>query len=493
MTAMGTYERACAQIGISVHPALSHGFASYAECVAADRSSGRGVLKLCHRRGHREPPVEDADVVAVCLALRSLASVAVPLVELDLTGQHITCEGARTIAAVMQVHCGLHIVRLRQTRVGDEGAAALGAALGATLVELDLGESGMSDMGVRLLARGIQLHPPPALSVLLLDGNMLSDAGILDIIALIEGPNRPRALSELTLHPSSPRSLSVEVDAALRVVCQMYRITLPEPSHRTGPIVIQKPVRDMIQPPGSVWTRTVPDPGLHQDSVYTDDSTNASCIVDWGEQQPLHQPQYWQRQQQWQQQQQQEKQHLLQQQHQQRKQLQRSASGARLDGFGIQSAPPTRATFPVSCDSSRALAVRDATSVGQPSCGASLPDSRNEHLAAWMATTDRELRDLKQLLSGNVARLDGQHASLIRELTKIHGQLDLVGSSMGKTSVPDDVLESLEARFDALERVVGREQTECSEMRRLVESSVGEHGRATRASQTQNASPAGAM
>jgi len=52
----------------------------------------------------------------------------------------------------------------------------------------------MSDMGLSLFARGIQFHPPLALSVLVLDGNMLSDAGILYIIAMCEGPNRPRAL-----------------------------------------------------------------------------------------------------------------------------------------------------------------------------------------------------------------------------------------------------------------------------------------------------------
>ena len=63
-------------------------------------------------------------MVAVYRAFRSLASVAVPMVELDLTDQHITCEGARTKAEVRQVHCGLLVVCLQKTRIGDEGAAA---------------------------------------------------------------------------------------------------------------------------------------------------------------------------------------------------------------------------------------------------------------------------------------------------------------------------------------------------------------------------------
>ena len=40
--------------------------------------------------------------------------------------------GARTIAAVLQVECGLRSVSLRQTHVGDDGAAALGAVLGGS-------------------------------------------------------------------------------------------------------------------------------------------------------------------------------------------------------------------------------------------------------------------------------------------------------------------------------------------------------------------------
>lgn len=107
------------------------------------------------------------------------------------------------------------------------------------------------------------------------------------------------------------------------------------------------------------------------------------------------------------------------------------------------------------------------------------PDSfQNGHLAAWMAGTERELRELKWLLGSSTARLDGQHQRLMSELGKLKGQLDTWVSAAGRsdissTSGEDARIDLLEARFDALEQLVGREQSECAQMWQLVEVAAG--------------------
>lgn len=92
-----------------------------------------------------------------------------------------------------------------------------------------------------------------------------------------------------------------------------------------------------------------------------------------------------------------------------------------------------------------------------------------------MAGTERELRELKWLLGASVARLDGQHGQLMNELDKFRGQLDAwsVQASGGASAIDSSRIEDLEARFDALEQVVGREQSECAQMWQLFEVAAG--------------------
>lgn len=101
----------------------------------------------------------------------------------------------------------------------------------------------------------------------------------------------------------------------------------------------------------------------------------------------------------------------------------------------------------------------------------SVPDVQNNgHLASWMAGTERELREMKWLLNSSAARLDGQHRKLMSELEKLRFQVDAWTSG----SEPDESrLDVLEARFDALEQLVGREQSECAQMWQLVEVAAG--------------------
>merc|ERR1719203_378452 len=91
----------------------------------------------------------------------------------------------------------------------------------------------------------------------------------------------------------------------------------------------------------------------------------------------------------------------------------------------------------------------------QPPPAPELPSGRSSgHLAAWMASTERELRELKWLLGASAARLDGQNAKLMGELDKLRGQLDTWTRGHGEEPAPAEErrLEVLETRFDALEQ-----------------------------------------
>ena len=123
------YSWQCQQVAVPPHTLLLRRFQEYEQESATGQS--QPVLVLGERDTHtKDPPVRDSDLVAVCLVVRAMSRTAsLPLVRLDLTGELISCNGARTIAAVLQVSSSLCSVLLRRTHVGDDGAAALGAAL----------------------------------------------------------------------------------------------------------------------------------------------------------------------------------------------------------------------------------------------------------------------------------------------------------------------------------------------------------------------------
>ena len=204
-----TYCWQCQQIGVVPHPLLLRHFCD----------STNPVLVLGGRNDDVDPPVRDADLVASSLVLRSLSRTnRLPSVRLDLSGELITCDGLRTIAAVLQVgSLPLRSLLLRRSHVADNGAAALGAVLSSSqLMELDLGECAITDVGLRYLMRGPQVHgAPPCLSVLLLDGNATGDAGTIEVISFLE--RERTTLANLSVQPALPRFLSQEVEAALQV------------------------------------------------------------------------------------------------------------------------------------------------------------------------------------------------------------------------------------------------------------------------------------
>ncbi|CAE7475824.1 unnamed protein product [Symbiodinium sp. CCMP2592] len=220
------------QVGVPPHPLLLRSFGEYES--NHDGKPQPPVLVLGARESHAtDPPVRDADLVGVCLVVRAMSrtsSLPGPLVRLDLTGELISCSGVRTIAAVLQVSSSLCSVLLRRTHVGDDGAAALGAALSCSMLqELDLGESAVTDAGVRYLVRGMQVHgAPPSFKILLLDGNAIGDAGAIEVVTLVEEGS---SLSTLSLHPALPRFLSKEVEAALQVACELSRVNLEYKGH----------------------------------------------------------------------------------------------------------------------------------------------------------------------------------------------------------------------------------------------------------------------
>jgi len=457
----------CDQVGARAHPGFLADFADFARRAqapfsAAEPSPALGLgasaaAAAVGRSGRRqwlpggasteedeEQLVRDADVVPVCLAIRSLArtSAIPPPVHLDLTGQAISCEGAQTVAAVLQVGCGLVSLLLRRTRVSDHGAAALGAALGgSTLQELDLGECLIRDAGLRLFVKGMQVHGSPlALTTLLLDGNPAGDAGAVELISLVEGPRRPPALSVLSLQPAPPLALCQEVQAALRVVCQLGHIALRgSPTFGVGSGGCGGSTAAVRQEAGAPFLTPVPVPRGYATPAGPSTpfpasvpaSTSASC------------------------------------------------GGYGGGGGGWSSAALSRSASPAR-DAGGVAALLRRSGHGRPTppVPPELPPGRENsgHLAAWMAGTERELRELKWLLGATAARLDGQHGKLMTEMGKVKGQLDMWTRSSGgdsPTAGEEQRLEVLETRFDALERLVGREQSECAQMWQIVEAAAG--------------------
>lgn len=391
----------CQQLSLPPHPLLLRHVARF------ERGSV-GVLLLGGRQSSDlEPPVRDADLKPCSLFIRSLSRLATPtsdapLIRLDLSGELVTCEGAKTLAAVLQVSLSLRSLLLRRTPIGDLGALALGAALSSSaLVELDLGECALTDQGLRALVRGPQVHgAPPCLSVLLLDGNATGDVGTTEVISYLE---RQSTLRSFSIHPSLPRGLSQEVEAALQVACELSGVTL---DHKGEALSLDRLAsccgkRHEVAPSPSPVAVPVATPALP----------------------------------------------------------------APVPPEPLQRAPG------VGWSPSSAVAERTPR---KP-----VPDMRQSgHLASWMAGTERELRELKWLLSSSSARLDGQHRKLMSELEKLRLQLDAwtsdaVPPRTGAGEVEEMRLDVLEARFDALDQLVGREQSECAQMWQLVEVAAG--------------------
>eukprot|EP00438_Fugacium_kawagutii_P019514 Skav235647 [mRNA] locus=scaffold358:624328:625185:- [translate_table: standard] len=219
-----TYCWQCQQIGVPPHTLFLRHFSD------SERQGDEAIVLGGRSSADGDPPIRDGDVVPVSLVLRSLSrtSMAMPSVRLNLTGELITCEGARTIAAVLLSECTLRSLLLRRTHVGDKGAAALGTVL-STLLELDLGECAITDVGLRYLVRGSQISSKASqashgshgsggsgISVLFLDGNATGDEGTIEVISFVEG--NP-SLSKLSIQPALPRFLSQEVEAALQAPC----------------------------------------------------------------------------------------------------------------------------------------------------------------------------------------------------------------------------------------------------------------------------------
>eukprot|EP00927_Polykrikos_kofoidii_P035811 TRINITY_DN30332_c0_g1_i1.p1 TRINITY_DN30332_c0_g1~~TRINITY_DN30332_c0_g1_i1.p1 ORF type:complete len:518 (+),score=97.94 TRINITY_DN30332_c0_g1_i1:24-1556(+) len=502
MDAGDTFARACVRAGVAVHPRLHGNFSAYrsVSCVAAEGNVAALRIGSQNVSGDASMAITDGDIVAVCLALRSLSKVrdpggdvatahrkrrSPPTVLLDLTGEWlVTCAGAKTIAAFLQVECGLREVILRRTSVGDAGVAALGAALGGSSVSLlDLGECQITDVGVRLLARGLLAHGTPALRLeaLLFDGNHLGDEAAVEVIALLDSPLRPPGLATLSLQPSLPSCFSVEGQASLCLACERVGVNLrlPQQSSRLFPTAVAQ--RLVSQSSG--------DRGVTQAAVVADTAT-ANIDVGTVAQTPI---------------------------------LLRQASTSSIGVVPISCAdnfvgshdvaavcggradagevPPCANYAHTMCSAAAATVAGPATAGGassrqqRRSVTPVKEDITSGQLAAWMANTERELRELKWLMAASITRIDGQHSQLIGELGQLKGDLDnLEKSRDDKTAAGNDEdfnLQLLESRFDALEHLVGTERSECSQMWRLVQAVVADVAASPAGDSTAGASAGG--
>ncbi|CAK0835981.1 unnamed protein product [Prorocentrum cordatum] len=142
-----------------------------------------------------------------------LASVALPrLQSLDLSGNNVGDEGAAALAAALRAPGALPSLQkldLRSNNVGDEGAAALAAALRAPgalprLQELDLSHNRVGDEGAAALAAALRAPGAlPRLQVLDLRSNRVGDEGAAALAAGLRALGALPSLQELHLGGNS--------------------------------------------------------------------------------------------------------------------------------------------------------------------------------------------------------------------------------------------------------------------------------------------------
>ncbi|CAK0841104.1 unnamed protein product [Prorocentrum cordatum] len=130
-----------------------------------------------------------------------LASGALPRLQaLDLFGNRVGDEGAAALAAALRAPGALpslQVLNLTNNRVGDEGAAALAAALRApgalpSLQVLDLGDNRVGAEGAAVLAAALRAPGAlPRLQLLHLGGNRVGDEGAAALRAAWAAGGRP--------------------------------------------------------------------------------------------------------------------------------------------------------------------------------------------------------------------------------------------------------------------------------------------------------------
>ena len=151
--------------------------------------------------------------------LKEPASLCPPLVELDLSSNLITQEGAVSLAKLVAKSKRLTTLLLSFNAIGSQGAESLALALQANsqMTILGLSSNGIRDQGASALAMTARQHP--TLQALLLEDNHIGSQGCADIVHAYQC--NPR-LGMMELSGNQPLSLSILSDIALALPTMQY-------------------------------------------------------------------------------------------------------------------------------------------------------------------------------------------------------------------------------------------------------------------------------
>lgn len=435
------------------------------------------IRMLAVRGDNAEMSVTDADLVALCLTARN-TRIRPEHVCLDLSDQPVTCVGVETIAAVLQSGCFIRGLRLSGTYISDRGLATLGSSLSNSLLtELDLSHCRISDSGVHFFVRALIRHGTPhRLEALLLGGNPLTGEGITDLISLLESDHCPPSLASMSAlpGPASNSKVSEEVETALRVVCELRGVAFVE-TRPSSSIVINSLRKGKLQSRDECNNRSGASFLVQSLQIDDDPLSDAdSCAHHLGKgmqnvadhagrmESPMAS----------------DDEYAATTRHPSRQRAQHNGWGRQFpttpSGFsgrttpsGIQTPPPDDAGDAARGSPHRRYGKHE----DQTPPRRKTKDS--EHLAAWMTEIERELTDLKGLLSANVARLDAQHkqkASELRELTQRLDAWERLQDVPKESSSQVNILNQVEK----LEKSIGQGKSECLGMWRLILAALGE-------------------
>ena len=137
-----------------------------------------------------KPPLTDKDVGCIAEALRDSG-----IVELHLTGNEITMNGAEDIAAALRINQNILRLSVGDNSVSDEGALSFAAALkdNTTLTWLDLQGNSIGNRGVAGLAEVLTTNQ--TLQELLLQRNEVQCQGLAALVEALKPNNSLRSLN----------------------------------------------------------------------------------------------------------------------------------------------------------------------------------------------------------------------------------------------------------------------------------------------------------
>ncbi|TYZ64885.1 hypothetical protein PybrP1_001108 [[Pythium] brassicae (nom. inval.)] len=145
----------------------------------------------------RDAGLEDDGVAAVAKALAGSAAASA-LATLDVSGNDLTADSMRALSLAVRRLAGLRVLQLEENEIGSRGAKALARALRTHAPALETLVASVNEIGTSgAAALTAAVADKVAFARLELDGNAISAAGVVRIVALLEVKKKRDVLGSL--------------------------------------------------------------------------------------------------------------------------------------------------------------------------------------------------------------------------------------------------------------------------------------------------------